>query len=54
MNNVIRMVPQHLINEVLWLQEQAMKARARGQHRVADTWLENSYALMREIGGFDD
>lgn len=51
MNNLHRIIPQALINEVIWLQEQAMRARARGQHRVADTWLENAHALMREIGG---
>lgn len=51
MNNVHRILPQHLINEVQWLIEQSMKARARGQHRVSDTWLENAHALLREIGG---
>ena len=49
MSNVICMIPEGQINEVLWLLEMSMRSRAKGNHKTADSWQEDAYALLREI-----
>lgn len=49
--NVIRMVPQELLLELVWLHEMSIEARETGRPKIADSWQLRAMELAREISG---